>query len=116
MNQDQINHAYKEALRLKNTNLSEFEIKDQLMTMGFSEKISEEAAQGISLERKVDKRKQAKSNLLLGAVLFTIGLVFCLVSVFALDGAFLIPIGFLSVGILYLGVGFYRMTKSKSDG
>ena len=111
MSQDLINKVYMEAMKLKDSSLSEIELREKLVQMGYPEDLAEYAAKDIQIERNSEKASKSKQRIYLGIALIILGALIMIGSILFTDGWLVFPQGIIFFGILYIIWGF--VTKNR---
>jgi len=107
MSQDLLNKVYMEAMKLKNTSLSEIELKERLVNMGFPAEISGNAAKDILVERKKEAVAKGKKRITIGLGFIVLGLLIIVGSAVFLDTIVVLPIGIIFMGGIFVIFGLF---------
>ena len=110
MKQELINKVYTEAMKLRDSSLSEMEIKEKLLLMGFPSEVCQEAAEDVVFEREAAKLKKSKGRVILGGLLIVMGII-ASVAVSFVNSSYLVVFGgMILTGVLILISGLLKKT------
>lgn len=113
MNQDLINKVYLEARKLQDSSLSEIEITEKLISMGFPAEISATASKDIQIERTLVQIKKGRERIQIGVVVTTMGILAAIGSHLYLESRVIVPMGIILTGIALLFSGLIGVRSNR---
>lgn len=100
MPKENINKAYSEGLKLKNSSYDEEAIYIKLTKQGFSEALSKQVAQDVTIERDKSVNSNKRVFFILGIAAMALGTILFIVTLIFAPGWFILPGGFIMSGAL----------------
>jgi len=94
-------------MKLKDTSLSRIEMEEKLVMQGYPDDMVAQAVGDVLLERGKAVKKKNQNRVYYGMLLMGLGLMVGVGSYVFFDFFFILPMGFMGVGLVYLLVGLF---------